>query len=335
MPDLLSRIHGCIAGLALGDAFGMPGQPTPEATRARNGGWITQLLPPPPGDLTGHAGLRAGQATDDTTAMLALLRSVIRYGEVRQDRVAEALIAWVESLGGLDTPYIGPSTKRAIRALKEGVNPAESGRAGWTNGAAMRVAPLGFLYAPDLERTARAAVDSAYPTHATATACSAAAAVACAVAICVQPGVTLGDVISAAKTGADLGEKLGVESVSPSISRRIDFALHLVDTPASDEQKLRDLYDYIGMGMAAYETLPVCIALVHLSAGDPMRAITLAANMGGDTDTVAAIAGAICGAYSGFEALSAEMVQTVEQVNGYDFRALAVEYDDLVRGLRA
>lgn len=330
MVDLRSRIHGCIAGLALGDAFGMPGQPTPETTRQRNGGWISELLPAPLGDVSGHDGLPAGQATDDTTAMLALVRSVIRSGGVDQTDIVRALIEWVEQLGGLDTPYIGPSTTRAIRALLDGAPPSESGKNGTTNGAAMRVAPLGFLYAPDLDATARAAVDSAYPTHATSTACSGAAAVACAVAACTEPAADLERIIAAARYGADVGASLGVESVSPSISRRIDWAVDLMSRDGSDEQKLRDLYDLVGMGMATYETVPCAFGVIWLADGDPMRAITLSANIGGDTDTTAAIAGAVCGAFRGYGALDAGMVRTIERVNGYDFAALAAELHEVV-----
>lgn len=326
MLGLRARIHGCIAGLALGDALGMPGQPTPETTRQRNAGWIDRLLPAPSDDVSGHAGLAAGTATDDTTAMIALVRSLIAHGRVERGLVAEALIAWVDELGGLDTPYIGPSTKQAIRALREGVSPSESGKRGWTNGAAMRVAPLGFLHASDLDATTRIAVESAYPTHATSTACSAAAAVACAVAACTQPDATLEDLVKAACYGADLGATLGMEAVSPSISRRIHFAIDLVKGNHSDQQKLLDLYDLVGMGMAAYETIPAAFAVIQMAQGDPMRAIILSANIGGDTDTTAAIAGAICGAYRGIGALDSVMVHTIETVNGYDFAALTADY---------
>jgi ADP-ribosylglycohydrolase len=329
-PDLLARIHGCIAGLALGDALGMPGQPTPETTYLRNGGWIDRLLPAPPDDVSGHAGLAAGTATDDTTAMIALVRMAIAHRRVDRHLVAQALDAWVEELGGLDTPYIGPSTKQAIRALREGVSPSESGRRGWTNGAAMRVGPLGFWRAPDLDATTHIAVESAYPTHATATACSAAAAVACAVAASVLPGASLHSLTEAACYGADAGAALGLEAVTPSISRRIRFAVSLAQDNRSDAEKLRDLYDLVGMGMAAYETIPAAFAVMHMAQGDPMRAMILSANLGGDTDTTAAICGAVCGALHGVAALDADMLRTIERVNGYDFAALAAAYHDVI-----
>ncbi len=194
----------------------------------------------------------------------------------------------------------------------------------------MRVGPLGFWRAPDLDATTHIAVESAYPTHATATACSAAAAVACAVAASVLPGASLHSLTEAACYGADAGAALGLEAVTPSISRRIRFAVSLAQDNRSDAEKLRDLYDLVGMGMAAYETIPAAFAVMHMAQGDPMRAMILSANLGGDTDTTAAICGAVCGALHGVAALDADMLRTIERVNGYDFAALADAYHDVI-----
>ena len=333
-PDLLSRVYGCMAGLAIGDAFGMPGQLTPEATRRAHGGPITDFVAPPPSDATGHAGLRAGQVTDDTLAMLAVVRSVLRTGGLTREAVAEDLVAWIDETDGLNLPYVGPSTKRAITALKAGVSPSESGREGWTNGAAMRVAPVGFLHAPDLEATARAAVEASYPTHATSTATSGAAAVACAVAACVSPETGLEDLIEAACRGADLGETQGVDSICPSISRRIRWAVGLVSDGRSEDDHLRDLYDLVGTGMPTYEIVPSALAVLVMADGDPVRAIRLAANAGGDCDTLAAIAGAIAGAYRGIEAFPQKMLDTIEAVNGLELERVAREYYQAVQRIR-
>lgn len=331
----LYQIGGCIAGLALGDAFGMPGQPTPETTLERNGGPITKLLPPPPGDVTGHTGLKAGQATDDTTAMLAIVEAIIEHKAVTQEIVAEAIIDWVESLGGLDTPYIGPSTKRAVKALKDGASTTESGKYGWTNGAAMRVAPIGFIHQNNLDATVKTAVDSAYPTHATATACGGAAAVACAVnRIAAEQDLeraSVDSIMEAAMYGADAGEALGLERVAPRLSRRIEFAIDLVSNDRPIQERQRDLYDLVGTGMGTYESVPSALALFYMANGDPYATLKLCANIGGDTDTMAAIAGALCGTLHGYHELPQDMVKTVEEVNGYDFIDVAQRYRKALR----
>ncbi len=54
-----------------------------------------------------------------------------------------------------------------------------------------------------------------------------------------------------------------------------------------------------------------------------MVAMTMAANLGGDTDTLASMAGSICGALQGVGAFDEGMLAEVEAVNGLDLRSLA------------
>lgn len=341
MPSSLSHLTGCLAGLALGDALGTPTQPTPEATRELYGGPVTTFLAPGPDDPFGHAGLKAGQITDDTQAALALANAVIREGRFSLEIAAHALVEWLDRIDAASSPYIGPSTKAAYHALKRGVPPTKSGLGGATNGAAMRVAPLGFLRPDDLRATARLAAESAVPTHNTPIGLASAAAVACAVAQAAQSG-TLDQVIEAAAFGAEEGARLYSGpppfTPTPNLARRIRWAVDLTGLPVSrlsglppdphrwpDSvwQVLRELYDLVGAGMAAHETVPTAFALVALARGDPLTAALLAANLGGDGDTIGAIAGAVCGAYRGVEAIPAEMIETLESVNRLDFRQLA------------
>lgn len=345
MPSPVSRVAGCLASLALGDALGTPTQPTPEATRARYG-IICGFVAPHADDPFGHAGLRAGQITDDTQAALALVRAVIRERAFSLDIAARALLAWLDSIDAEHTPYLGPSTKAAYRALKRGVPPTESGLGGATNGAAMRVAPLGFL-SGDRETVVRYAVWSAMPTHNTPPGLASAAAVAAAVAAAGRD-FSLSDLIEGAAQAATLGTSLyagpPIFTPAPDMARRIRWAVELVrhcPTPGRDPlawpqpvwQTLRELYDLVGAGMAAHETVPAAFALIALAEGDPLTAALLAANLGGDGDTIGAIAGAVCGAYHGLEAIPAEMVSTLESVNGLNFRQLASAYLDTISTL--
>lgn len=333
MDDLLERIHGCLVGLAIGDAWGMPGQASPEGTRELHGK-ITAFLEPPADDPI-HGGLKAGQVTDDTLAALAIVRSIIRTGHVVVEDVARSLVEWIDEVNGLNLSYVGPSTKRAIIQLKEGVPPEESGRWGWSNGAAMRIAPVGFLYPGEIEATVEAVTKVSLPTHGTNTAISGAAAVACAVTQCAISGSTITDVVEAAKRGADLGEKRGHPYPCPSISRRITFALELVSADKGIEERQRDLYDLIGTGLASYEVVPTAIALFALAQGEPMEAITLTANTGGDCDTLAAIAGAIAGAFKGVSAFPPQHIRFVEQVNDLDLKKIATDYLSAIEALHS
>ncbi len=248
--------------------------------------------------------------------------------------MARSLVEWIDEVDGLNLNYVGPSTKQAIVQLKQGVAPRQAGRSGWTNGAAMHIARVGFLYPGDIEATVEAVVKASLPTHGTTTAISGAAAVACAVTQCALAESTLLDIVRAAQQGADWGERYGYPYYCPSTSRRIGFAVELVSADKDIEEKQRDLYDLVGTGLAAYEVVPAAIALFVLAQGEPMEAITLAANTGGDCDTLAAIAGAIAGAYRGVSAFPPQHIAFVEKVNNFDLEGLAQNYLAVIRRQR-
>lgn len=338
MPSLISRIAGCLAGLALGDALGTPTQPTPEATRARYG-LIRGFIAPHASDPSGHAGLQAGQFTDDTQAALALVAAVIRERTFSLEIAAHALVNWLDEVDAAHAPYIGPSTKAAYQLLKRGVPPTESGLGGATNGAAMRVAPLGFL-SDDPDTMVRYAVWSAMPTHHTPIGLASAAAVSCAVQAA-RHASSLTSLVEAACYGAEQGMRLYAgpppSNPTPNLARRLRWAAALVRAfppPEADPihwpeavwARLRDLYDLSGAGMVAHESVPTALALVIWAEADPWRAAQLAANLGGDGDTIGAMAGAISGAVSGLESIPLHALATLEQVNRLDFQQLAQHY---------
>ena len=106
-------------------------------------------------------------------------------------RWVNALLDWerdVKARGSYD--LLGPSTKRAIDAINNGVPPEEAGRGGDTNGAAMRIAPVGIMMplAP-LDALVAKVAETCRATHNTSIAIASAAAVAAAV----SRGVAGGD----------------------------------------------------------------------------------------------------------------------------------------------
>jgi ADP-ribosylglycohydrolase len=140
---------------------------------------------------------------------------------------------------------------------------------------------------------------------------------------------TLEDVLTAARAGAQAGRKFGAWSWATALDKRIDLAVRLVQESPDLESALQALYDFVGVGLDPAESVSAALGVVAAVQGDPMKAIFAGVNIGGDTDTIAAIAGGICGALHGIEALDAAMVRQVEQVNGLDLRAVA---QGLVRG---
>ena len=94
------------------------------------------------------------------------------------------------------------------------------------------------------------------------------------------------------------------------------------------------LIDEFGTGVEMEETVPMAFAVAALAATDAWRAGVIAAGLGGDTDTIGAIACAIVGACTGLAALPVEAVATVQRVNRLDLEPLARQLLDLRRGAR-
>ena len=330
---LFERAYGCLTGVAVGDAMGMPSSlMTPDEIR-RQIGRIDRFLPAPPGHFI-HDGLPAGSTTDDTAQTLAVARAIIGdRGKVVPESVAREILAWAESIGALDEGalVLGPSSLTALRLLRDGVPPAEAGKSGETNGAPMRISPVGIIHPGDLHGAVADAELCCLPTHGTSVAISGAAAVSCAIASAMGGGTSLEQVIRAAMRGADLGATRGRVVAAPSIARRIEWAVDLALSARDESRACQDLYDLVGTTVATSETVPAALALFALAGGDPMKAAVLAANTGGDCDTVGAIAGSVAGAFAGIAAFPSEVIDTIERVNRLDLRAIAAALVETVK----
>lgn len=314
MSNYLSKAHGCLAGVALGDALGCATEFMTRVEICERYGWLDHFAARPGGS---HP---AGTITDDTEQTLLIAQLLATSERLTPERVAAALVEWAK--GGL-SPYLGPSTRRALTQLLQGASPYETGTGGTTNGAAMRVAPIGIVHAGDTYSAWRDAVAASIPTHNTRNAIQGAVSIACAVAAAMTDDATVESVIAAAQEGARRGREFGAWSWATPLDKRIELAVELVGRAASPTDALQSLYDYIGVGLDPAESVATAMALVVAARGEPMTAILAGVNIGGDTDTIAAIAGGICGALRGIEALDAAMVKQVEQVNGLDLQVLA------------
>ena len=87
------------------------------------------------------------------------------------------------------------------------------------------------------------------------------------------------------------------------------------------------IYRAIGTGTMTSESVAAALA-VAFSCADPWDAAVMCANMGGDTDTMGAMACSICGAKVGLSAMPEDVVRRLEETNGLDFRALAQKIVD-------
>lgn len=277
----LDAARGALLGTFVGDALGMPYEgSSPERVPER-----VEML---------EARLGRGTYTDDTEMMIALAESLLDRGGVEGEPLARAFLAAHQPERGY-----GGGTLAVFDLWRAGVSVEEAARrvlpgGSYGNGAAMRVAPVGVLFAEDLERLRVEAERSAAVTHAHPLGVDACVVQASAVGAAVRGD----EILSAARSVAateDLAEGLG------------QVAGLLEGSTVSPAEAAAAL----GSSSAGAESVPLAVyaALAHRSFP---QAVAFAVRCGGDTDTVAAMAGAIAGGRDGAGAIPADWLEALE-----------------------
>jgi ADP-ribosylglycohydrolase len=298
-------LAGSLLGQALGDALGFVVEARPYDV-ARD--YVENCL------RAGRAGALAppdhlfGQYTDDTQLARELLLSVVDAGGWSTEAFARRVAALFAS--GHDVGA-GPGTRTAAARLLGGTHWSLAGTpapyAG--NGSAMRAGPLGLLFA---ERRAMvtAAVEQSLVTHLDPRCAAGAVAVAAAVARAVEPRpIQRAEFLDAVASAA--GEQ---DASLASAVRGLGAWMHLDPEAAAARlhaEGLDPAYSRQWQGISAFVT-PSVVWSLYAFLRDPddyWTAVCTAIGAGGDTDTMAAIAGAIAGARLGREALPAGLVE--------------------------
>ncbi|WP_350576442.1 ADP-ribosylglycohydrolase family protein [Pseudomonas sp. HY2-MNA-CIBAN-0224] len=319
------RALGAFYGLALGDALGMPTQSFSRAQIIARFGQITGLVDAP-ADQPIAPNMPKGSITDDTEqAILVAQLLVDGNGDIDPSTLAQRLIAWeavMQAKGSQD--LLGPSTKRAIEMILAGHSPEESGRYGTTNGAAMRIAPVGI--AADISRPdlfIKAVVQACQVTHNTSLGIASAAAVAAVISSGIN-GKKLEHALNAGTEMAYIAEHHGHWVAGGRIGPRIRWARHA--SHECNPDNLGDLlYDVIGTSVASQESVVAAFALAQRVASGSLssfNALCIAASIGGDTDTIAGILGAMLGACAGLEQWPQALIQQVKEVNNLQLEPL-------------
>jgi ADP-ribosylglycohydrolase len=318
------RAIATLLGGALGDAMGMPTQLLTPEEISRTYGFVDRFVAPS-ADHPVSRGLPAGVITDDTEQALLLARVLLRSGDgFDQIGWVHALVDWereVKARGSYD--LLGPSTKRAIDAINAGVAPEEAGRGGDTNGAAMRIAPVGILMPPEpLETLVAKVAETCRATHNTSIAIASAAAVAAAISAGIA-GADWRRATACALQAATLGATLGHRVDDDDIAARVERACGLVRGRPENEA-IRIIAEEVGTEVAAVQSVPAAFAVLEVAAGDPWRAAVIGANIGGDTDTIGAIAASMAGACVGTAGLPGEQLGALKGIDIGEVRLLAV-----------
>ena len=345
MDLLQDKAYGALAGAAVGDALGGAAEGnTPEAIQERYGGFIEGLVPPFHADWRNarpiapyHKG--DGHVTDDTLMTRAL---VDVYARVRDhltafdvaDHLVPLLIGekrWIPEFEseGLLLHRIFLAEKWLVARLHYGhIDPREAGVGNIVNcGAAMYVAPIGIANAGSPDTAYAEAIDVA-GAHQSSYGREAAGVFAAAVAESMRPGATVDSVIETAIRLAKDGTRDALEAVTEAAAdvrdRRASLsilraAVEPFDTVGPEYRKpARDAR--LPNRTKSIEELPIALGMVRVAGGDYREAVLGAVNYGRDSDSIATMAGAVCGALGGSAAVPAEWVEQVSTASRMDLR---------------
>jgi ADP-ribosylglycohydrolase len=257
--QMLAR--SCILAGALGDAWGGPYE---GAT-----GPVQPTFPSVP------------RLSDDTWLTLATCEAIVlSRGRVQPVQIAERFRQWFES-GRL--VGVGAATLKALRDLAAGAHWALAGARGEFaagSGAAMRVAPLSFFLNPAIEADRRLLRDVSRITHHSDEAYAGALAVNVALHICLDRRTVPRDLL--ALVSAELPDTAVKDRV-------IELSAY--------RRSPREAAAEFGCSGHVVEAVPLALFIAATTAGEPIEmVISTAVSLGGDTDTIAAIAAQLAAA---------------------------------------
>ncbi|GKX36397.1 MULTISPECIES: ADP-ribosylglycohydrolase family protein [Pectobacterium] len=317
------RILGALYGQALGDAMGMPSELWPRTRVKAHFGWIDRFLPGP-AENNAACYFGRGEFTDDTSMALSLADAIIECdGEINADAIGRHILKWAESFDAFNKNVLGPTSKIALKAIRQGTPVSELENNGVTNGAAMRASPLGCLLpAHDLDEFIDQVALASSPTHKSDLAIAGAVVVAWAISRAID-GASWQEIVDALPSVARYAQEKRITTFSASLAARLELALSIVRRANGTESASEQLYQLIGAGTSTIESVATAIAMVELAQTDPNRCAILCANLGGDTDTIGAMATAICGALHGVTAIDAALKQELDDINQLDFTRYA------------
>lgn len=292
VPPIKDRLLGSLLGLAVGDAIG-----------ARLEGAVPDALAsrfPTPRALLEEM-TRAGlYYTDDTHMAMGVAEALVASGTIVEDRLARV---FADNYAAEPFRGYGRGARAVLEAIGSGEDHREAASSyfqggSFGNGGAMRVAPLGVFFHRDLNRVEQEAARSARPTH-------------------THPLGVEGTVLQAlAAALAVRAVELSRDELFDELARRArtaDFRHALGKARvARDERDLRAL----GTDITALGSVPTAIACFALHPDDYEEAVARAVLLGGDTDTIAAMAGALSGAYLGATAIPRALLDALEDRPG-------------------
>lgn len=281
-----SKFEGSLFGLAAGDAIGAPYE----------GGPLERLV------WRAIGKTREGKRrwTDDTQMTLDLASSLVEKEIVDQDDIAARFAASYRWSRGY-----GPGAAKVLKRIRRGMTWQRASRSVFAdgshgNGAAMRSSVVGLRFYNSPDRIDDAAHKCAEITHAHPLAIDGARLIAHATA---EACVTA--------RASEVWNRLQVIDCSVSYRSKLNLAFDWADSKR--EIPFPEIRKQLGNGMAAADSVITSIFIGLTNAENEFdKLLEMAIKLGGDTDTIAAMAGSIWGALRGIEQLTRESQDELE-----------------------
>jgi poly(ADP-ribose) glycohydrolase ARH3 len=324
VAGLRERFRGCLLGAAVGDVVGAVVEAESPAYIARTFASVDDILAAGAVEEFQGPPWQVGRFTDDTQMMLCVAEW-LTAGEADAPqrllfRLAEAHEPWrrygpgMEAIVRLYREHPGRWRELATAAFPHG---------SLGNGSATRVAPVGLAYFQDPKRVAAVARESSRPTHSHPLALQGAMiqALSVATAVRLEP-FSVEPFLAAARGVLDYFSDL-MQDVTP-FARSLDA----IEQGLSRGASCAELAATLGTGVTAQEAVATALYCFLRHPDSYADVIGHAVFAGGDADTIAAMAGAVSGAFLGEAAIPAPWREAVRE-EVYDARALAGVADRL------
>lgn len=299
MLTLRDKFRGCLLGAAVGDMAGA-------AVEAESPGYIARTYRSVDGILSTDSvpefagpDWRVGRFTDDTQMTLCVAEWLL----AGESPSAERLLARFADAYDSSRRY-GSGTESILRMYPQHqaqwreLSTAMFPQGSYGNGSAMRVAPVGLAHFDDAEMAASVAIESSRPTHSHSLAYQGTVLQALAVAAATASGEAVpAAFLRALRSGLTRFSDL-MQDTSP-----FAHALDEVERGLARGASCGEMSSCLGTGVAAHEAVPMALYCFLRHPHSYAEVIHEAVFAGGDTDTIAAMAGALSGALLGRQAI--------------------------------
>ncbi len=295
--QLLDRFLGSALGTFVGDALGEPVEGWPHKAIYSRFGFLDTMI------------REQGRYTDDTQMMIGILETLMEKGAFDPGLCAHKFQENFDPRRGYGRRIFG-----VVERIRQGIPWDQVGTDSFGNGGAMRIAPIGCFYYRDLQAVKENAILSARITHNHPEGLAGAVAQATAVGLAFQYGLS--------------DEPIELDRFLDRITAQVidtdkRFGEYLDDIKSISRGSMLEVIEAItgryGLSLRAIESVPAAIGAFVLT--DSFRdAVVLAVNLGGDTDTIGAMAGAVAGAYYGYGQIPKEWLNHLENgAKGRDY----------------